>query len=140
MHEIAHSAVDMISGMTPKPQPGVFVFITLDDPLRIAALAPSAMSTFKEAEGLSMIVPVDVATQSGFDTASPMACITLNVYSSLEGVGLTAAVAKALGDASIPCNVIAAFHHDHIFVPAHMCVPAMAVLTELQEQAREAVS
>ena len=42
----------------------------------------------------------------------------LQVHSALDGVGLTAAVAGALAAAGIACNVIAAFHHDHLFVPA----------------------
>lgn len=133
MPDIAQSAYDMISGMTPEPQPGVFVFIITCNPAHIAALAPHAISTFREAEGHSMIVPVDVAEQAGFGTASPMACITLSVYSSLEGVGLTAAVSAALGAEQIPCNMVAAFHHDHVFVPAEMCERAVQVLTQLQE-------
>ena len=65
----------------------------------------------------------------------PMCCITLNVYSSLEGVGLTAAVSNALRENAIPCNMVAAFHHDHVFVPSKMCDQAMEVLTSLQKQA-----
>jgi uncharacterized protein len=43
--------------------------------------------------------------------------ITLDVHSALDGVGLTAAVAVALAAEGIPCNMIAAHHHDHVFVP-----------------------
>jgi hypothetical protein len=64
-----------------------------------------------------------------------MRCITLNVYSSLERVGLTAAVAQALADESIACNMVAAYHHDHAFVPASDADRAMAVLTALQSSA-----
>jgi hypothetical protein len=46
-----------------------------------------------------------------------MACLTLRVHSALDGVGLTAAVASALAEIGIPCNMVAAFHHDHAFVP-----------------------
>jgi hypothetical protein len=65
----------------------------------------------------------------------PMRCITLNVFSSLEGVGLTAAVSTALGDNGIPCNMVAAFHHDHVFLPSEMCGQAMEILLSLQNQA-----
>jgi hypothetical protein len=58
--------------------------------------------------------------------------ITLTVPSALDGVGLTAAVATALADAGIPCNVVAAFHHDHLFVPAAMAKRAVRVLLDLQ--------
>ena len=135
MPDIAHSATDMISGMSPEPQTGDFVFVTTTDASQIAALAPAAVATFKEHEGLSLIVPVQAAQDLNLATDSPMRCITLNVYSSLEAVGLTAAVASALGAASIPCNMVAAYHHDRVFVPSQTCDQAMAVLTDLQKQA-----
>ena len=84
---------------------------------------------------MSLLVPHDVAKELGLNVDHPMSCITLNVYSSLEGVGLTAAVAAALGEAAIPCNMIAAFHHDHVFVPSKMRHAAMEVLERLQKQA-----
>lgn len=135
MPEIAHTAYDMISGMTPEVQPGTFTFVSTDDPALVAALLPQAMSTFQEEEGMSLLVPHDVAKELGLNVDHPMSCITLNVYSSLEGVGLTAAVAAALGEAAIPCNMIAAFHHDHVFVPSKMRHAAMEVLERLQKQA-----
>jgi hypothetical protein len=94
-----------------------------------------AISTFKEEEGMSMLIPLELAEKSKLNIDHPMRCITLNVYSSLEGVGLTAAVSAALGNNSIPCNMVAAFHHDHVFVPSEMCDQAMEVLTSLQKQA-----
>jgi len=135
MPEVAHTAHDMIAGMTPTLTPGIFVFITTVDPARIKALSPQAISTFKEAEGMSLLVPAEVAEAAGLDAAHPMRCITLNVYSSLEGVGLTAAVSTALGDAGIPCNMVAAYHHDHVFVPSDKASKAMDVLARLQSQA-----
>ncbi|QOF70735.1 ACT domain-containing protein [Aminobacter sp. SR38] len=57
--------------------------------------------------------------------------ITLNVYSALDGVGLTAAVATALARHAIPCNMVAAYHHDHAFVPAARAEAALASLEEL---------
>jgi hypothetical protein len=63
--------------------------------------------------------------------------ITLNVFSALEGVGLTAAVAVALADAGIACNMVAAFHHDHVFVPEAQAEAALKVLRELSQKAME---
>jgi len=135
MPKVAHTAHDMISGMAPTVQPGNYVFISTADPALVELLIFQAMATFEENEGKSMLLPVDLAKKSGFSVDQPMSCITLNVYSSLEGVGLTAAVSAALGDNSIPCNMVAAFHHDHVFVPSEMCDRAMEVLTSLQKQA-----
>jgi hypothetical protein len=134
MPDIAHTAFEMISRMTPVIRPEVFVFATTNDPDLLASLYPEAISTFNEDEGISLIVPVEIASKSGFDTDSPMRCITLNVYSSLQGFGLTAAVSKALGDNGIACNIVAAFHHDHVFVPSDMGDRALEVLLSLQSQ------
>ena len=57
-----------------------------------------------------------------------MAWLSLTVQSSLEAVGLTAAFSKVLGDAGIPCNVLAGYHHDHLLVPIDRVDDAIAVL------------
>ncbi|MDG1438394.1 MAG: ACT domain-containing protein, partial [Emcibacteraceae bacterium] len=54
--------------------------------------------------------------------------ITLNVHSSLEAVGLTAAFSNALTQAGISANVIAGYYHDHIFVPVNDVQKAMVAL------------
>ncbi len=138
MSEVARTAYDMISGMTPELRPGIFVFVTTDDPNLIASLSSKAISIFKEDEGTSMIVTADLAETFMLNVEQPMRCITLNVFSSLEGVGLTSAVSGALGDSAIPCNMVAAFHHDHVFVPSEMCDRAMEILLSLQSCATQA--
>ena len=85
-----------------------------------------AFALICEAEGITAIVP-----REGGDFAR----ITLMVYSALEGVGLTAAVSGALAGAGIACNVVAGFHHDHLFVPWARRDEALAVLRELTGQA-----
>ncbi|AXI45994.1 hypothetical protein C1J03_08165 [Sulfitobacter sp. SK012] len=135
MPEIAQTAYEMISGMTPVLQPGLFVFITTKNPALVTSLSSEAISTFKEEEGLSMLIPVELAKKSKLNVDAPMRFITLNVFSSLEGVGLTAAVSAALGENGIACNMVAAFHHDHVFVPSKLCDQAMEVLLALQSQA-----
>ncbi len=118
----------MIAGMAPKAMPGRFVFCITADPALTARATPLALGSFREAEGLSLILPEAEARALGFDAALPMACITLTVASALDGVGLTAAVAAALAEAGIPCNIVAAFHHDHVFVPEDDLARALDVL------------
>ncbi len=54
--------------------------------------------------------------------------ISLHVHSSLDAVGLTAAFSTALGNAGISANVVAAYYHDHIFVPTDKAEKALNVL------------
>ncbi len=135
MMDIARTAGDMISGMSPELRPGEFVFATTRDRELGATLASQAISAFREDEGLSLIIPVDLARRYDLNTDHPMRRITLNVFSALDGVGLTSAVATALGEQGIPCNMVAAFHHDHIFVPSEMAQKALGILTSMQDQA-----
>lgn len=128
-------AQEMVSGMEPTLFEGIFVFVTTTDPGAIAGMATHAVASFQEDEGTSMIVPLPVASAGRFDCSEPMRRITLNVYSSLLGCGLTAAVSTALATQGIACNMVAAFHHDHVFVPADRVDEAMAVLLDLQAQA-----
>ena len=122
MSEPVKDSKAMIAGMKPVLQPGLFAYATFADgpPMEIAT---AALGVFREKEGVSVIVPSDLAPNE-----LPMRQITLSVNSSLEGVGLTAAVAVALTEANIACNVVAAYHHDHIFVPEMDAERAVAVL------------
>ena len=120
----------MIAGMAPELQPGRFVFCTTEDTHLAARAMADAVAMYREAEGVSLILPEASARAHGFDMALPMACITLTVQSSLEGIGLTAAVAGALTEAGIPCNMVAAYHHDHVYVPEDRATEAVAVLRE----------
>lgn len=108
----------MIKGMDPVLKPGRFAFRTVTH-------APSeAIATFLEDEGVSVIVPAEV----GEDAFSQ---ITLQVASSLDGIGLTAAFSTRLTEVGIPANMVAATHHDHVFVPEAMAEKAVAALKQL---------
>lgn len=56
--------------------------------------------------------------------------ITLTIHSSLDAVGLTAAVSAKLAEKGISANVIAAYYHDHIFVQAEKAELAIEALSE----------
>lgn len=118
----------MIAGMAPVLDPDTYHFKTLPEG---ATLPDKALASFAEDEGLSVILPEAAAEELGLSTDMPMARITLSVYSALDGVGLTAAVASALAEAGIACNMVAATQHDHAFVPADRAGDAMALLQGL---------
>jgi hypothetical protein len=127
----------MLAGMTPVLREGEFVFCSVPEEGEIpASLNP--LGRFREAEGTTLILERSAAREAGFDVSLPMRQITLQVHSALDGVGLTAAVASALGRADIPCNMVAGFHHDHVFVPTGLAEPALRILLDVQATARKA--
>ena len=120
----------MIACMQPTLVGGEFVFVTSS--AAVPELVQEAIAMFQEAEGTSLILPLLAAQAAGMSVDAPMRQITLKVHSSLEGVGLTAAISNALADANIACNVVAAYHHDHIFVPRGQAHQALGMLKALQ--------
>ncbi|MBK8159264.1 MAG: ACT domain-containing protein [Rhodospirillaceae bacterium] len=128
-------AKEMLAGMSPSLIDGDYVFCSTEDAGLAARAQSQAIGWFKESEGTSLILPLLDAEALGFDCASPMRQITLSVYSALDGVGLTAAVAAALAEHNIPCNMVAAFHHDHVFVPRDLAAQALGLLQALQQRA-----
>lgn len=126
------SLAALLAGMQPQRQPGEYAFVVVPEG---AALPPAALGSFREAEGLTAIVPLEVAESLGWPVALRAVWIVLRVHSSLEATGFTAAFSTALGEAGIACNVIAAVHHDHLFVPTAQAEDAMAVLQALQGRA-----
>lgn len=125
----------MLAAMTPLLTPGRFHFCSSADQAIVAAAIPSCLGLFCEEEGTTLILCEEDAERFGFARTLPMARITLAIFSALDGVGLTAGVATALARADIPCNMVAAYHHDHVFVPEPMAAVALAILRALQEAA-----
>ena len=123
----------MIAAMEPRLDRSRWRFV-LVRPENAPQLLGSAIGTFREDEGVTAIVPSELADELGIE-GPDFARITLMVHSDLEGVGLTAAVAGALADAGIACNMVAAFHHDHAFVPAALAEKALDVLQHLSASA-----
>lgn len=126
----------MIAGMTPVLQPGTFVFCSMLHNDDATAASAVARGSFAEDEGMSLILHKEEADRLGLPYDSPMKQITLMVFSSVSGVGLTAAVATELARERISANVVAATQHDHIFIPAKQADQAMAVLRALQTRAQ----
>lgn len=86
---------------------------------------------FKEAEGITLIITKTYADKQEIAYEYVASWITLNVYSSLEATGLTAAFSMALANNNISCNVVAAFNHDHIFVAVKDSSKAIETLRQL---------
>ena len=106
----------LLRGLAPRLHDGVYVFATAHDPAVL--LQTEVVASVREQEGLTVVVPEGFAARLGLQVAFRARWITLEVLSDLAAVGLTAAVAAALGAHGIACNVVAGVHHDHLFVPA----------------------
>jgi hypothetical protein len=116
----------LLAHMRPELNPGRYAFMALPDSSAIDMTL--IVASVREPEGLSVIVPEQVALDLGFPIAFTAAWITLTVHSDLAAVGLTAAFSNALGQAGISCNVVAGVHHDHLFVPVDQAQQAMDAL------------
>lgn len=127
----------MIAGMAPLRVPGRYCFCTTSDHDLAARGLTVALASFREVEGVSLILTFEMAASLGFATDMPMALISLQVHSSLAGVGLTAAVASKLAQAGIACNMVAAYHHDHAFVPEADAEAAMDLLLDLAKESAD---
>ncbi len=121
---------ELLRTMLPKLNDGIYVFLSVPSHYNLERLEPIA--TFREDEGLSVIVEESQIEGAEIHVLFRAAWITLTVNSDLHAVGLTAAVASALADKGISCNVVAAANHDHLFVPIESADAAMAALEELQ--------
>jgi len=119
----------LLKNMTPRLNDGVYVFCTITDPDKIKL--EDTIGLFKENEGWTVILNKRAADNLKLNYTYIASWITLTVHSSLEAVGLTAAFSKALAEASISCNVVAGYHHDHIFVDNKDAEKAMDVLRQL---------
>ena len=123
----------LIAQMSPSLDDQIWAFVSVGE-VSSEYVAEHALATFRETEGTTLIVRWERAKE--FDVCSePMARITLNIHSSLEAVGLTAAVSQALASEAISANVVAGFYHDHIFVPQTVGERAVACLTLLSATA-----
>ena len=118
----------LLATLRPERNPGTYVFTTSTAGVPAGA---SPVATVLEDEGLTLVLPQPQADALGLPYDFTASWITLRVHSALDAVGLTAAVAAALAEAQIPCNVVAGNHHDHLFVPAPDADAALTILAAL---------
>ena len=105
----------------PTDQASWVELVNLRDSRKIAML-------FQEEEGLTVIKSATPDTPAD----NRWVWLELSVYSDLQAVGFLAKVADALTKADVPCNAIAAYHHDHIFVPEARADDAVRAIEALR--------
>ena len=122
----------LIASLQPKLHDAEYVFVTRPGTKYGDGVELNPIATVQESEGLTLVVRKETALAAGADFDGVFRMITLQVHSSLEAIGLTAAVAGVLAERGISANVIAGFHHDHVFVPATMADDAIAALSAME--------
>ncbi len=122
----------LLALLQPRLLEGYYVFCPADDNTMPSLDSLQPLATYREDEGLSLLLLQQDADRAGLPYDSVFRGITLSVHSSLDSVGLTAAVAGKLAAHGISANVIAAYYHDHVFVPAQRAELALKLLTELE--------
>jgi uncharacterized protein len=115
-----------------RPEPYVFCSMAAAD----AVLIGAAFAMVREDEGITLILPVEVAYQHGLVQTPRWACITLRVHSSLEAVGMIAAISTCFTTAGISTNPVAGYYHDHLFVQWNRQQEALELLEILKQSYR----
>ncbi len=119
----------LLQSLNPILHEGKYVFCSLED---ITNIDPADLiMTFRETEGTTIIIRKEKADSLNLEYSFTAAWITLNLFSSLEAVGMTAAFSTELSKEGISCNVVAGFYHDHIFVKLDEAEKAIEILQKL---------
>jgi hypothetical protein len=119
----------LLGSMSPALMPDEYVFCSMQGEYRdFHELSP--LASYHEVEGLTLVVLKEVAIANKLSFESVFRGITLTIRSSLDAVGLTAAVTTKLAEKGISTNVIAAYYHDHIFVQTEKAELAIEALGE----------
>ena len=128
MTSTVSTLTDMLGGLRPSLSPDKWVFTTLPRETLPDLSDPLLFALIRESEGLTVIQQVN---DRPAEESATFARITLQVYSDLAAVGLTAAVSQALATEGICANMVAGYHHDHVFVPYVQAEAAMRCLEAL---------
>lgn len=117
----------MLATLAVQRRPGIFTYIAVEVPT--PGLLAAAHAVVKEGPLTTIVLPVEAAARAGQRGPVELAWLTLTVHSSLEAVGLTAAVSGRLAKLGIACNVLAGYGHDHLLVPIDRVDEAIGALT-----------
>ncbi len=120
----------MLRGMAVTRRPEAFVIVHRPDAV---PLGDGIEALVSEREGVTVVATVEAAERHGWAYEFVAAWLTIDVHSSLEAAGLTAAFSRVLADRGIPCNVLAGYYHDHLLVPVALADDAVAALLSLRQ-------
>jgi hypothetical protein len=126
----------LLAGMRPTLDPVRYAFCRQPDGFPAGAVA--SLGTFRETEGVTLILEAGEAVKAGLTPDFLARRIELTVHSDLNAVGFLARISRALAAAGIPANVVSAAWHDHLFVPESMAEHALVVLLAVEEDAARA--
>ncbi len=121
----------LLAYMSPVLIDGEYIFCSFENIRHGDYTNLEPIATVKETEGLTLVIPKSKADEHEINYESVFRCITLNVHSSLDAVGLTAAFSSKLAESGISTNVMAGYFHDHIFVQSGHAEKAIAAIREL---------
>ncbi|PZR15456.1 MAG: hypothetical protein DI536_08380 [Archangium gephyra] len=93
------------------------------------------MATFREPEGMSLLLDDADVAKSGLVAAFHCKGISLNVNSSLYAIGFLAAISEVLARQAMSINIISAFNRDYLFVPVARADEALQTLKKLARNA-----
>jgi hypothetical protein len=131
------SLTTLLENIAPKLLPDDYVFCHLRGARFDSLPGDGCLAAIQEDEGLSFVLSKAAADREGLSYQGTFRCLSLQVYSSLHAVGLTAALTKELTDHGISANMIAGTLHDHVLVPSADGDRALHVLQSLSLTADE---
>ena len=109
-----------------------YVFITLEDYSFDFSNLLNPIATFKEEEGLTLVISEERAKRENFEYNSVFKCISLGAHSSRNSVGLIATISTLLSEKGISCNVFSGYFHDHLFVQKSLSKEALELLKSIK--------
>ena len=123
---------NLLNNLQPNLLNEDYVFITLEDYFFDFSNLLHPIATFKEEEGLTLVISEERAKRENFEYNSVFKCISLGVHSSLNSVGLIATISTLLSEKGISCNVFSGYFHDHLFVQKSLSKKALELLKSIK--------
>ena len=134
MYSGEEDLLNLLNNLQPNLLNEDYVFVVLDEYSLGFLKQLDPIATFKEKEGLTIVITKERAKQENLEYNSVFKCISLGVHSSLSSVGLIATISILFSDKDIPCNVFSGFFHDHLFVQKSLSKEALELLKGLKSK------